>query len=310
MIEPSTAGARLLSVRPAARRLWELRAQLGELGRIDLVGVLGPGVAVRAHVLRIGGDALVHLLLEVGVALDEARAEAVPDAEQVVEDEHLPIGRGAGADADHGDLEQRHELVGDGAWDRLEHQREAAGILQRERLGGDPRGSSGGAPLRLPASQRGGRLRGQAHVAHHRDAGAHDRPCALGRRLAAALQLDRLAAGLLDHPQCRADRLLVGDLVGAERQVADHQRRAQAAAYGAGEHEHVLQLDRRGCVVAEHGRGRGVAHQDEVHAGRLGGAGAGVVVGGDHHDRIAQALLFRQQRQGHRQAHGLRGRVG
>ena len=46
----------------------------------------------------------------------------------------------------------------------------------------------------------------------------------LAGSLAAALQLDDLAAALLDHPHGGRDRLLVGDLIGAEGQVADQQR--------------------------------------------------------------------------------------
>src|SRR5271166_6619321 len=74
----------------------QLLVQLRQLPRVDRVGVLGARVAARAHVLGERRDAGVHLLLEVGVALDEAGSEAVADAEEVVEDEHLPIGGGAG----------------------------------------------------------------------------------------------------------------------------------------------------------------------------------------------------------------------
>ena len=77
------------------------------------------------------------------------------------------------------------------------------------------------------------------------------------------------------------------------------------AARGAREHEHVAELDGRRRVVAEHGRGGRVADEHQVHARRLGGARGRVVVGGDHHDRFAEPLLFRQQRQGHRQATGV-----
>ena len=45
-------------------------------------------------------------------------------------------------------------------------------------------------------------------MAHDRDSGADDRPCAVHRG-AAALELDRLAAGLLDQPLGALDRLLV-----------------------------------------------------------------------------------------------------
>ncbi len=66
-----------------------------------------------------------------------------------------------------------------------------------------------------------------------------------------------------------------------------------------------LELDGRRRVVAEHGRGGRVADEHQVDTRRLGGAGGRVVVGGDHHDRFAEALLLRQQRQGHRQAAGV-----
>ena len=199
----------------------------------------------------------------------------------------------------------RHQLLGHRRGDRLEDEREAAGLLQRERLLGDARGGAGGPALRLPASERGRRLRRQADVAHDRDPGADDRARTLDRCLAAALELDGLATGLLDHPHRCRDRLLVGDLVGAERKVADQQRRAQPATDGAREHEHVVERHGRRRVVAEHGgRGR-VADEHEVDARRLGRARARVVIGGDHHDRVAEPLLLHQQRQGHRQASGV-----
>ena len=122
---------------------------------------------------------------------------------------------------------------------------------------------------------------------------------------AAALELDRVAAGLLDEAEGGLHRLLVGDLVGAEGQVADQERGAQPAAGGPRQHEHLVELDADGARIAEHGHGAGVADQDEVDAGRLGGAGAREVVGGDHDDRLAEALLLEQPRQGHRQARGV-----
>ena len=67
-------------------------------------------------------------------------------------------------------------------------------------------------------------LRRQADVAHHRDARPDDRPRPIDRG-AAALELDRVAARLLDEPLRVLDRVLVRALVGAERHVAD-----QAAA--------------------------------------------------------------------------------
>ena len=50
--------------------------------------------------------------------------------------------------------------------------------------------------------------------------------------------------------------------------------------------------DRHGGRVAEHRHRAGVADQDHVHAGLLGHLCARVVVGGDHHDRLAERLLL------------------
>ena len=105
---------------------------------------------------------------------------------------------------------------------------------------------------------------------------------------------------LLDEALGVLDRLLVGALVGAEGHVADQQRRLQPAADGAGHHQHLVHADRGGRVVAEDDHRGGVADQDDVDAGLLGDLGRGIVVGGDHHDRLAVALHLRDPREGHR----------
>src|SRR5919197_290081 len=115
------------------------------------------------------------------------------------------------------------------------------------------------AALRAVAAERGRGLRRQADVPHDRDPGAHDRAGAGDRGRAAALELDRVAARLLDEAHRRGDRLLVADLIGPERQVADEERRLQAAARGLGEHEHLVDLDGHGRRVAEDGHRPAVA---------------------------------------------------
>ena len=125
-----------------------------------------------------------------------------------------------------------HDHVGHVGRDRLEDDREAARLLQRERVVEHLAGARRGAALGAVAAEHRRRLRRQPDVAHHRHAGAHDRAGALGGR-AAALELDRVAARLLDEAVGGLDRLGVGGLVGAERQVADEQRRPQPAADGA-----------------------------------------------------------------------------
>src|SRR3954451_963856 len=143
--------------------------EAGELVGGHRVAVLRARVAAAPDVVREGGDARDHLVLEVRVALDELRPEALPDAEQVVEDEHLPVHRGPRADTDHGHVEALHEDLRDRGRDRLEDQREAPGLLEGDRLRGDPLGRRGGAALRPVAAERRRGLRRQPHVAHDGD---------------------------------------------------------------------------------------------------------------------------------------------
>ena len=60
------------------------------------------------------------------VALDEARLELLEDAQQVVEDKHLPVGRRPGADANCRDSQPFGHRGGDLRRHRLEYEREAA----------------------------------------------------------------------------------------------------------------------------------------------------------------------------------------
>jgi hypothetical protein len=267
--------------------------------------------AAGADVVGELAHAVGHRVEQVGIALDEARSVPLADAEQVVEHQHLAVGGRAGPDPDDRDLDALHQRLGHGSRDGLEHEREAARVLERDRVARDLERPLGGAALRLVPAQCGRRLRSEADVAHHGDPGARDR---VGARDAgaAALELDGIAAGLLDESLRGRDRLLVRGLVGPERQVADEQRRVQPAAHGGGEHEHLIERDRDGGGVAEHRHGAGVADQDEVDAGRLGGLSAGVVVGGHHHDRLAEALGLGQLRERDRQAVGswCRGDLG
>src|SRR5947209_16726294 len=63
----------------------QARAEAGELVRVDRVGVVVLREAAGADVLREMPDAVRHRVEEVGVALDEARAVPLADAQQVVE---------------------------------------------------------------------------------------------------------------------------------------------------------------------------------------------------------------------------------
>jgi len=75
------------------------------------------------------GDPSHQLRLGLRVALDEPSHVAVIDAQQVMKDEHLSIGRRPGADPDDRHIQALHQLLRDGGRNGLEHEREAAGVL-------------------------------------------------------------------------------------------------------------------------------------------------------------------------------------
>ena len=157
------------------------------------------------------------------------------------------------------------------------------------------------AALGAVAAERGRRLGRQADVALDRDPGVDDRAGALHGH-AAAFELDRVDARLLDEALGGGDRLRVGGLVGAEGQVGDQERRLQPAAHGARQHDHLVHRHGHGGVIAEHGHGARVADQHHVDAGGLGHLGRGEVVGGDHDDGLAALALVGQRRERDRQA--------
>src|SRR5437763_673897 len=88
------------------------RAQPRGLVRRHRVPVLGLGVAPLAHVGGERRDAVDHRLANVAVALHEPRGVAVVDAEQIVEDQHLPVRVRACPDADDRDLELGYDDLG------------------------------------------------------------------------------------------------------------------------------------------------------------------------------------------------------
>src|SRR3954451_2800044 len=204
----ASVGVNLLSGAARARALRrELLAQALELLGGDPVGVLGPGETARAYVLGVGLDAAHHRLLEVRVPLDELRPVPVVDAQQVVVDQHLAVGRRPRADPDDRYLHRRHDRAGHVSRDRLEYDREAAALLERDGVVEYGAGALGGAALGAVAAERGRGLRRQGDVAHARHTGVDDRTGALCHR-AAALELDGVAARLLDDPVRSGDGVL------------------------------------------------------------------------------------------------------
>ena len=100
-----------------------------------------------------------------------------------------------------------------GGRDRLEHEREAARLLERERVVVERERRRGGAALRPEAAELRRRLRRQPDVADDADVRLGDRPQPATAIRPAPSSLTQVGAALLDHPDRARDRLLVGDLV-------------------------------------------------------------------------------------------------
>ena len=215
-----------------------------------------------------------------------------------MQDQHLAVGAGAGADPDRRDGEPPRDHRRDRLGHALEHDREASGRLERERVVVEALGVMPLAPLGLVAAEHRRGLGRQPEVAHHRDPRAHDRRGARDRR-PRALELHHIRSGVLHEPAGVPDGILVGHLVRHEGEVADHHRVLAAAAHGAGQDDELVhrRADGRHGVVAEDGVGGRVADEDEVDSGGVDDARGRQVVGGHHHDRRAGDLQLAQMGQ-------------
>ena len=115
-----------------------------------------------------------------------------------------------------------------------------------------------------------------------------------GKARDSALDFDRLGAAFLDEAHGVLHRLAAAGVIGAEGHVCHQEGVVHGAAHGAGVMQHLLHGDRQGAVIAEHDLGKRVSDQDEIHAGFIGQARGGVIVGGKRDDGFALALLLRQ----------------
>jgi len=155
-------------------------------------------------------------------------------------------------------------------------------------------------------------LGGQADVAHHRDAAAHQ-PVDHGQGFGfGALELHGCGGGFLQHPAGGGHGLIGAALVAEEGQIADQQRflaggaaAGQAPGGGAGVVQHLVEGHRQGCGMAQHRHGQGIAHQHRIGSG-LGHQRAGQGIPGCQHGD-GQSGLFAARQVSGAQGHWRRG---
>ena len=216
------------------------------LPRFHLDGVVHAWKPVVGDVAHVRLDCTLHGRAAVAVPLGEARG-GVEEAEDVVGHEDLPRRGVAGADPDGRDAQPLGDVVGDLRGDTLEHDGEAAGLLQRLGVGDERGGGRGGLPLHPVPPQLAVRLRRQTDVPHHRDTARDDR-LDLVAHAHPALQLDAVGAALLEH----AYRVLGrrgGGQVGPEGEVPDDQRALRPTRHRLGVVDHLRHVHGCGRVV-------------------------------------------------------------
>ena len=255
--------------------------------------MLTVGKLSAAHFSAIARQGVADLYADIGVLLDVTRRLGGVHSDHFVVDQHLAVAGSAGADADRCDRHAPGDLGADLARHRFHHHGEAAGGGNRQGVANQLlRCCCRPALHAITAGQVLG-LRLQTDVAHHRNAGRHDGGDGSGT-FHAALQLHRRATSFLDQAHGVGDRIRHVDLVGAERQVADHEGSRPRPADRAAMVQHLLHRDRHRAGIAEHERAEAVPHQDHVYTGAVGEACAVKVVGGDHRQtrNVTRALGY------------------
>ena len=223
------------------------------------------------------------------VAADEFGGRREGEVEQIVEDEDLAVAVGAGADADGGDGQLGGDFFGDFAGNAFEDERAGAGMGEGECVRLELLDGFGGAGLDAVAAHAMEALRREAEVADDGNLGVGEGADQLDAR---PFDLDGFRAGFLDEADGVGEALGDGGVVAAEGHVGDDEGAADGAANGAGVVQHLVHGDGEGVVVAEDDHGERVADEEEVDAGFVDQARAGVVVGGERGDGFALALHF------------------
>src|SRR3989442_9411679 len=115
--------------------------------------VLRGGEGATAHVLGELARGGFDRLAEFGVLTDELRDMVRIQAEDVLDDEHLPIAVGSGADPDRGNRQCLRYSLAERTGDRLQHHGEGARLFQRPGIGEDLLRRLGAAALHPVAAK-------------------------------------------------------------------------------------------------------------------------------------------------------------
>src|SRR5688500_6306329 len=175
----------------------------------------------RANIVAELAHCPAHLFRQVAIAPDELRREPVVEAEQVRQHQDLAIAIDPCPDADGGNGKRLGHPGRERRGYELEHDGEGAGVLKPLCLLDHPVSGFGLAALHAKAAEGMHRLRGEAEMAHDRDAKARHRAHRGFDLRAAPFELHGLGPGLLRNAAAIPHRLFGAHLIGEEGHVDD-----------------------------------------------------------------------------------------
>ena len=225
-----------------------------------------------------------------GVFLHKLGREAISVAQHILVYQHLPVavfarpdayGQGTCALGHQSGKRLRHTLQRDGKGTRLRHSL---------RIGEQPSCGLLGLALHLESAERVKRLRGQSDMRHHGNTCFHDGPDAVGVG-DTALQLHRLAVGLLHDTPGVGQRIVDRGLVRHKGHVDDHKGVFGTPAYSLTVVYHVVNGHGERVVVAQHHVAERVADQNHVYPCLVDGACRVIIVCREHTDDTLSLLL-------------------
>ncbi len=211
------------------------------------------------------------------------RDELPAQAEQIVKDLHLTVATYAGADSDRWDCQLLRNHACKFGGNALEHDGERTGVLERPAICYERECCLGLLGLHLVAAKLVDRLRRQANVAHHRDAGLYKSSDRVGHAYA-AFELDRVRARFGHEATGVAQRLLGSNLERHKRHVGDDQRMRGTAHDGTRVVKHVIHGDGQCRIMAENDHPERIAHENRIDTSFIDQTRRRGVVRGDHDD--------------------------
>ena len=257
---------------------------VGEAAVLDVVDVLAYGI----------DDGL----MEIGIGLDEFRAEAIAHAQEVRADQDLAIGAIASPDADGSRRMQGFgDFRGDVRRDTFQCDGEGTGFFQLQGVGNQLLSCFAVLALDAEAAELMDGLRRQADVADDGDTGRRhgfDGFADTG----ATFELDSIAARFFHEPAGIVQGLLGAFLIAHEGHIADDQSPFDAADDSLRMVDHIFHGHRQCRRMTHDDIAQGIADKDHVDTGFIDVLGHDVIISRNHGNR--RAFLF----------HFLNGQIG